>query len=86
MAKNETADGAAAATPEAVPVNVPAGVPVGVPAGMPALGAQASVVVAQGLLLTNNETGQHFAPGVATTVTVNITTLRRLQDGDLLLA
>jgi hypothetical protein len=49
----------------------------------PRLGEQISVKVAQGLQLINNETGQEFAPDVATPVTVRVITLRRLEDGDL---
>ena len=54
-------------------------------AALPALGSTCTVRVADGLLLTNNETGGRFAPGEATSQTVTITTLRRLVDGDLVL-
>lgn len=51
--------------------------------GPPRLGTEITVCVADGLVLVNNETGQDFAPGVPTAQTVTVTTLRRLQDGDL---
>lgn len=51
--------------------------------GPPRLGAEITVCVADGLVLVNNETGQDFAPGMPTAQTVTVTTLRRLQDGDL---
>lgn len=50
----------------------------------PRLGELIHVQVAEGLSLVNNETGQDFAPGVATQQTVTVTTLRRLADGDLM--
>ena len=49
------------------------------------LGSTCTVRVGDGLLLTNTETGAHFAPGEATSQTVTTTTLRRLADGDLVL-
>ena len=51
----------------------------------PPLGQTCVVRVGDGLLLTNTETGAHFAPGEATSQTVTTTTLRRLADGDLVL-
>jgi hypothetical protein len=51
----------------------------------PALGATCLVKVAAGVVLMNNETGTHFVPEVDTPVTVTVTLLRRLQDGDLTL-
>ena len=53
---------------------------------LPRLGSIADVKVAVGTKLVNNETGQFFAEDTATPVTVTITTLRRLADGDLTLA
>lgn len=52
---------------------------------MPALGSTGMVRVAAGVVLVNNETGAHFEPGVDTPVTVTVTLLRRLQDGDVAL-
>lgn len=49
----------------------------------PRLGELIHVQVADGLELINNETGKDFEPGVPTLQTVTVTTLRRLQDGDL---
>lgn len=49
----------------------------------PRLGELVHVVVAEDLLLKNNETGGYFAAGAATPQTVTVTTLRRLKDGDL---
>jgi hypothetical protein len=50
------------------------------------LGELVHVVVAPGARLINNETGALFAEGVRTPQTVTLTTLRRLDDGDLVLA
>jgi hypothetical protein len=61
----------------------PAPAPTPAPAEPPRLGEVISVQPAAGLQLINNETGLEFAPDVATDVTVTITTLRRLADGDL---
>lgn len=47
------------------------------------LGDSISVTVGQGVALINGESGGRFEPGVATPQTVTVTTLRRLQDGDL---
>lgn len=52
----------------------------------PRLGAVVDVKVADGMQLINGETGTYFADGVPTPQTVTITTLRRLDDGDLVLA
>lgn len=52
---------------------------------MPALGSTCNVRVAAGIVLMNNETGIRFEPEKDTPVTVTITLLRRLQDGDLTL-
>lgn len=52
----------------------------------PRLGTTVHVKVPEGVRLINNETGAYFPPDVATPVTVTVTTLRRLEDGDLLLA
>lgn len=52
---------------------------------MPALGTSCTVRVAAGVVLMNNETGARFEPEVDTPVTVTITLLRRLQDGDVTL-
>lgn len=57
-----------------------------VPQNPPRLHDLITVQVAEGLSLINNETGQDFAPGVPTLQTVTVTTLRRLQDGDLVQA
>lgn len=54
--------------------------------GIPALGTSCLVKVAAGVVLMNNETGTHFEPEKDTPVTVTVTLLRRLQDGDLALA
>lgn len=56
------------------------------PVAPPALGTLVLVRVAQGCALVNNETGAYFAPDVATPVTVTTTLLRRLADGDLVVA
>lgn len=50
----------------------------------PRLGATIVVQAAPGRDLTNNETGLPFVPGEDTPVTVTVTTLRRLADGDLM--
>lgn len=50
----------------------------------PRLGEVIQVQVADGLSLTNNETGNDFVPGEATSQTVTVTTLRRLADDDLI--
>jgi len=55
------------------------------PVAPPALGTQVLVKVASGCMLVNNETNAYFEPDVATPVTVTITLLRRLQDGDVTL-
>ena len=47
------------------------------------LGDSINVTVAAGVVLINRESGGRFEPGVATPQTVTVTTLRRLQDGDL---
>lgn len=47
---------------------------------------QVQVIVREGAYLLNNETGAYFEQGVATPVTVTPTLMRRLQDGDLVLA
>lgn len=52
----------------------------------PRLGELVHVVVAEGVLLKNNETGGYFAAAVPTPQAVTVTTLRRLKDGDLQLA
>ncbi|MNX34290.1 hypothetical protein D3C86_645330 [compost metagenome] len=52
----------------------------------PRLGELVHVVVAEGVLLKNNETGGYFTAGVRTPQAVTVTTLRRLKDGDLQLA
>ena len=51
----------------------------------PALGSTCTVRVGDGLVLMNNETGAHFAPGEPTSQRVTTTLLRRLADGDLVL-
>lgn len=53
------------------------------PLPAPALGGSCTVVVGDGLVLMNNETGAHFAPGEPTSQRVTTTLLRRLADGDL---
>lgn len=50
------------------------------------LGQAVMVKTPDGVRLINNETGGLFDPGVPTPQTVTPTLLRRLQDGDLLLA
>ncbi|WP_198089082.1 hypothetical protein [Variovorax sp. E3] len=50
------------------------------------LGMQVNVVVAEGVVLINNETGARFAPGTPTPQTVTPTLLRRRDDGDLTIA
>lgn len=52
----------------------------------PRLGDVVDVVVDEGVLLINNETGAPFTPGLPTPVTVTTTVLRRLQDQDFRLA
>ena len=49
------------------------------------LGSLVTVVVADGLDLVNNETGELFVAKAPTPQTVTVATLRRLQDGDLAL-
>ncbi len=49
------------------------------------LGTNVTVKVAEGIDLVNNETGHQFIQGEATVITVTVSTLRRLQDGDLTL-
>jgi hypothetical protein len=49
------------------------------------LGTTVTVKVAEGVQLVNNETGHDFEPGQPAQVTVTVTMLRRLQDGDLVL-
>lgn len=51
----------------------------------PRLGTVVDVKVADDMQLINGETGTYFAAGVPTPQTVTITTLRRLDDGDLVL-
>lgn len=48
-----------------------------------ALGTVINVVVAEGQVLVNNETGVRFEEGKTTPQTVTVTTLRRLEDGCL---
>lgn len=50
------------------------------------IGDSVNVVVADGALLRNNESGTWFVDGESTPQTVTATLLRRLQDGDLVLA
>jgi hypothetical protein len=69
-----TDSGAAAATPEAQV------------AALPTLGSIVNVVVPEGVVLRNTETGALFVPGEATAVTVTVTILKRLEDKDLALA
>lgn len=52
----------------------------------PALNTIANFKVAEGVSLINSETGTYFESGVATPQLVTVTTLRRLDDGDLQLA
>lgn len=52
---------------------------------MPALGATCVVRVDKDVVLMNNETGRNFEPETDTPVTVNLTTRRRIEDGDLTL-
>lgn len=47
------------------------------------LGDLIQVKAPEGTVLLNRESGGRFEPGVATPQTVTVTTLRRLQDGDL---
>lgn len=79
-AKNDTPEkttpALAAASADAAPTAIDA---------LPALGSTANVKVAPGMKLVNNDTGTFFEDGVATPITVTITTLRRLADGDLTL-
>jgi hypothetical protein len=80
--KLSTATPAAAPAPQATTVAV-----VATPAAEPPrLGTVISVKPAVGLQLINNETGLEFEADVATSITVTITTLRRLADGDLIIA
>ncbi|MFI5443656.1 hypothetical protein [Polaromonas sp. UC242_47] len=53
------------------------------PLPMPALGSTCGVMVAEGQVLVNNETGARFEEGKETPQTVTVTTLRRLEDGCL---
>lgn len=76
MAKNDSKIDAATAAGPTNPV---------IPAAPPALGSLVHVKVAEGCMLVNNETSAYFAPDVATPVTVTITLLRRLVDGDVTL-
>lgn len=52
----------------------------------PRLGEVVNVKAPKDTHLINGETGTYFTPGKATPQTVTITTLRRLEDGDLFLA
>lgn len=70
-----------APTEKSKPPQAPAALP-----ALPALGTRVTVRVPDGLHLVNNETGQYFTPGEPTVVTVTVTTLRRLADGDLVQA
>lgn len=72
-----TAAAPAALTPSADQVNQPT---------RPALNTIAKFKVAEGVSLINSETGRYFEAGVATPQLVTVTTLRRLDDGDLQLA
>ena len=74
MAKTDLTAVAAAPADQATPV------------APPALGTLVHVKVAEGCMLVNNETGAYFAPDKSTPVTVTITLLRRLLDGDVTLA
>ncbi|MFP5474671.1 MAG: hypothetical protein ACLGJD_13580 [Gammaproteobacteria bacterium] len=51
----------------------------------PRLGETVQVAVAEDVVLMNTETGAPFTPGEATPQLVTVTTLRRLDDGDLTL-
>ncbi|MBP6897381.1 MAG: hypothetical protein KBC94_23435 [Pseudacidovorax sp.] len=51
----------------------------------PRLGETVQVTVAEDVVLMNTETGAPFTPGEATPQLVTVTTLRRLDDGDLTL-
>lgn len=51
----------------------------------PRLGETVQVTVAADVVLMNTETGAPFTPGEATPQLVTVTTLRRLDDGDLTL-
>jgi hypothetical protein len=53
---------------------------------LPPMGSLVYVQVAPGATLINNETGGTFAPDTPTPQTVTVTLLRRLADGDLVLA
>lgn len=80
MAKNETPA-----------FNAPAPAAAVVAAAKPAdrialrLGTTVTVKLAEGVQLVNNETGLDFVAGQPVQLTVTVTTLRRLQDGDLVL-
>jgi len=50
------------------------------------LGTVVNVVVAEGVILINNETGTRFVPGVPTPQTVTPTLTRRVDDCDLSIA
>ncbi|HEX7866539.1 MAG TPA: hypothetical protein VF555_16405 [Variovorax sp.] len=50
------------------------------------LGTVVDVLVADGVVLINNETGTRFVAGVRTPQTVTATLVRRIDDGDLTLA
>jgi hypothetical protein len=89
MAKNDKPEFATEAVASVAPAPVAA-----VPAPTPKtaaerialrLGTTVTVQVAEGVELVNNETGHDFVAGQPVQVTVTVTTLRRLQDGDLVL-
>lgn len=50
------------------------------------MGDTVLVLAAPGVVLINNESGGYIPTGVPTPQTVTVTLLRRLQDGDLVLA
>lgn len=50
------------------------------------MGDTVLVMAAPGVVLINNETGGYIPTGVPTPQTVTVTLLRRLRDGDLVLA
>lgn len=86
MAKNETSKNAD--TTLEVPVAAPAAAvaqPQSAPRIALRLGSAVTVKLADGVSLHNNEAGVDFAPGQPVQVTVTVTMLRRLQDGDLVL-
>jgi hypothetical protein len=62
------------------------GAPPPAPAAPPALGEMVRVLLPEGRVLRDSASGGWFIPGVPTWQRVDLTLLKRLEDGDLTLA